>query len=533
MSTGPVAAVKAPTRGESLAVFVIALAASLPLTLHFGHLGFHFEDLSIPFDGGFRVALGQEPFVDFVAPIGPVLFLQQGLVFKLFGVSLEVFLLHAAVLGALSTWMVWGWMRRSDPWLAGVAAGVTLAWFYLPVSAPYIDTTAFFWVLVALAVAFPAGFETAPGSAPPWRLVLAGCCAGLAILTKQNIGVLGTAGLALLLVIHHWRLRAGVLFGVGATLPVALLMAYVASRGGWSAFVEYFWHVPLDSGRLKYIMPWAGRMVIKLWRPELINSDMSFMMGKAIRELMAYGIVLWMGWRWLRNHSLGDRTGQRLACVLAAFLLLLQQWSFNTSNNDEVLYWPFLGLVLASICRGLWGDSSAERASLRRFMAAAGVLTMAVGIGLAASRVAHSQFPERLTHRMEHPRLEGLRLTPQEGHDLEALLTFIDRSVGPHDGLFVLGHTTLIYGASGLEPPQPLLWFRAGVSYAESDSASTDLMIVKSLEDHKVEWIVLDPVGADELLEDFPGVARLLEERFRPHVDLGGYRVHRRLGAHG
>lgn len=514
-----------PSPTERWLVPLAALVLSALLIVPAGRLGFHFEDLSIPFDGGYRIALGQEPFVDFVAPIGPVLFLQQGLLFLLFGVGHGTYLLHAVLLGALATWVVWWMTRRWGRGPALVASLGTLAWFYLPPAAPYIDTTAFFWSLMALAALWPLLLTVPPGAGegwsalPPGRLVLAGCCAGLAFLTKQNIGGLAIAGLGLLLLLIARRLRPVVVFGLASVVPLALLSGYVAWRGGWDLYFEYFWQVPLESGRLKYIVPWAGRMVLKLLRPEAVNSTFAFMAGKALRELAVYGLCALLGWRSWRALP-----RDRPPLWIAAFLLLLQQWSFNTSNNDEVLYWPFAGLILAVVMRHLWPGA---RPAL---VAALTVLVVAGGLGVGYARVVHSLKPSALGPTLDHPRLAGLRLYPREGRELMALLAALDQRVPPGESVFVLGHGTLIYGAADREPPQPLLWFRAGVSYSADDNRSTETLIVDALEAHDVRWIVLDPIGSQELLTDFPGIAHLVDEHFREvELELGGYRLLQRI----
>lgn len=511
-----------PSHAERWSVLLAALLLNALLIVSAGRLGFHFEDLSIPFDGGYRIALGQEPFVDFVAPIGPVLFLQQGLLFALFGVSHGTYLLHAVLLGTLATWVVWWMCRRWGRVPALVGAGGTLAWFYLPPAAPYIDTTAFFWTLVALAMLWPSLLKTGEDGdtgPPPGLLVLAGLCAGLAFLTKQNIGGLAIAGLGLLLLLVHRQLRPPILFGLATAVPLALLSGYAAMRGGWDLYLEYFWQVPLESGRLKYIIPWGGRMVIKLLRPEAVNSTYAFMAGKALRELVVYGLCALLAWRAWRATP-----RRRPPLLVAAFLLLVQQWSYNTSNNDEVLYWPFAGLVVVLVLRAFWP------AARPMILTAATLLLVAGGVTVGFGRTVHSLKPSNLGPALEQPRLSGLRLYPREGQELATLLEALDQRVPAEEGVFVLGHSTLIYGAADRPPPQPLLWFRAGVSYSADDSSATDALIVRSLERQNVRWIVLDPVGSDELLLDFPGIARLAEERFREvELELGSYRLLRRV----
>ena len=269
MSTEP----DRPSLGVRVGWVLLALAVSLPAIHHFGRLGFHHEDLSIPFDGGYRIVLGQLPFVDFQAPIGPVLFLQQALFFALFGVGLSAFLTHAAVLNAAASYTAWRLLHPLGEGTAVLGGVVTLAWFYLPPSAPYIDTTAFFWLLIALA-AVASSRRALEDSYTGLLTGAAGLAAGLAFLTKQNIGGLGIAGLALLLFLHGRRRWQSPLFLLAASTPLVLLTAWASTTGAWEAYMDSFWRVPLESGRLKYILPFALRGVVKLLRPHEVAVEL-------------------------------------------------------------------------------------------------------------------------------------------------------------------------------------------------------------------------------------------------------------------
>ena len=515
MSTEP----NRPSLGVRIGWVFLALAVSLPAIHHFGRLGFHHEDLSIPFDGGYRIVLGQLPFVDFQAPIGPVLFLQQALFFALFGVGLSAFLTHAAVLNAAASYTSW---RLLHPLLgagpAVLGGMVTLAWFYLPPSAPYIDTTAFFWLLIALA-AVASSRRALDDSRMGLLTGAAGLAAGLAFLTKQNIGGLGIAGLALLLFLHGRRRWQPALLLLAASTPLVLLTAWASATGAWEAYMDSFWRVPLESGRLKYILPFALRAVVKLLRPEMVNSSFAELLGPALRETMVYGLCAVLALRWWRER--GEE--RRFLLAMTTMLLLVQQWSFNTSNNDEPLYWPFLGVLVAL---GVHLLGLGRRPAV---LALTGLIAAGAGIGLAAGRSIHAVKPAALTHTLEEGPFAGLRLHEVEGQALDSLLRFAEAEIPERSRLLILGHATFLYAATGHEPPQPLLWFRAGVSYSEQDPSTVDDSLVRLLERRGIDWVVLDIVGREELLVDFPGVARYLEQRFQPAASPGaGFEILKR-----
>jgi len=520
-------------------VFAVSLLASVPAILHLGRLGFHFEDLSIPFDGGYRILLGERPFADFSAPVGPVLFLQQALFFRLFGVGLDAYLVHAAVLNAVAASAVWLLLRRFDRTAAVAGAAVTACWFYLVPAAPYIDTTAFFWTLLAVvAVAGAAGERDGAGAG--WWAAGAGVCAGTAFLVKQNVGGLAVAGVALLVFLDAlrdgsggWRVegrtpvRRLLPVVAGAALPLLFLALYAAVTGSWGSFVHDFFAVPLGSGRLRYLAPWAARMAVKAVRPELVNSGFAEMAGPAVRELLVYAGVAALGAGWLRARE----RERRLLLATAAFLLLLQQWSFNTSNNNEVLYWPFAGLLLGLLA------VLARRSALPRRLADAGVVAAAVAVALlglhfGAERTAHDLRVGGLSYEVEHPRLAGLRMPEPAGPRLDALLAFLEREVPAGEPIAVFGETTVIHGAVGRPPGQPLLWFRAGVSYPADDATATGERILRALDERRVAWVVVDDYGAAQLSDPLAALAGALAERYEVvGAGITGFRVLRRATA--
>ena len=68
------------------------------------------------------------------------------------------------------------------------------------------------------------------------------------------------------------------------------------------------------------------------------------------------------------------------------------------------------------------------------------------------------------------------------------------------------------------------------MSYSADHPEATDDRIVQALARNDVRWIVLDQAGTEELLADFPGLARYLRGRFREaDVEFGTYRVFQRI----
>src|SRR5215510_14031112 len=89
----------------------LLFAIGLVVNLIFGRRGFFPLDQSIVFDGGWRIASGQVPFRDFVAPSGHIPSLIQAAFFKTFGVTWFAYCLHASILNGLFAVIVYALLR--------------------------------------------------------------------------------------------------------------------------------------------------------------------------------------------------------------------------------------------------------------------------------------------------------------------------------------------------------------------------------------------------------------------------------------
>ena len=181
------------------------VAGEIAGTYYLGMRGVDTFDMAIVADGGYRIWSGQVPYRDFHIPMGPIVFyLQAAFCGLLGGFSWEAGVLHAAVVGAFATLVIYGIVRAylSPVGALGFAAFGALT-FYMPLAVAWHDQTAYFGTLLALGV-FALADRASWGGVTRWRCLLAGVqgvLLTLAIFSKQNIGMV-----SLLLLMPLWLL---------------------------------------------------------------------------------------------------------------------------------------------------------------------------------------------------------------------------------------------------------------------------------------------------------------------------------------
>lgn len=172
-----------------IAITCFALAFSYKA----GERGFFPLDQSIVFDGSYRVLTGQIPYRDFVIPTGPIVYWLQAVVFWIGGVNYGSYLAGAALINALATVLSWILVEQLFPryfWLRIGASLTTAIWFYPPFGTPYIEQTAFFFLLLGITSTIWGMYQCADHRIGKALCFLtAGCCTVLAFLSKQNCGI--------------------------------------------------------------------------------------------------------------------------------------------------------------------------------------------------------------------------------------------------------------------------------------------------------------------------------------------------------
>ena len=482
-------------------LILVAILTSL-LIRRVGHVGIQFEDLSIAFDGGFRILNGQLPFVDFMSPFGPVLYLQQALFFALFGVCYQTFLLHAIVINLAALIITYLIFRPIDRATALFAAALTGFWFYPPVGAPYVDNTCIFWALGSLFFVFLADRRSRE---TPW-LLLSGFAAGLAILTKQNLGGLAALGILAFILIEKRQWRSSVSFLLGMLIPLGMFTLYLLANRAMSDFWHYAVLVHTESGRLWGSLP---QLLNYLWN---LSGPENQLPVDHLAWLAEAGLLFIILLLLSRAYETKNNDRRRLA-LLAAILVPGHYLFARMSFNDWPIYLSFLGLTAGCLTYTIATAGWRSIAQLTLLP-----LLIVLGYHISVTRVVHGLPPANMTYAMQASRLEGVRVEPEIGEDLDGLLQYLDREVAEDEQVFFFGNRMLIHGVLDRPSPQPLMWFREGVTYSEVDASRSDQHLLQTLMEGDIEWIVIEDVA---YLQAFPDTLDFIEHHYEQVHEVG------------
>lgn len=143
----------------------------------------YFRDYSITFEGAYRLFLGQVPYRDFGTPVGPVSFVIPAIFFHLFESNWTVFLLSQQFQNACLLILIYAILCKigTRPFIKR-AALFSFSFFYLLLlTHPWYNSTSLLILLTATLCALSSDRSS---------VLAAGLLSGLAVLTKQDFGLL-------------------------------------------------------------------------------------------------------------------------------------------------------------------------------------------------------------------------------------------------------------------------------------------------------------------------------------------------------
>ena len=83
--------------------FIILILFSILINQYYGNKGVFPVDSFSHFDTGFRILLGEHPFKNYWIISGPLVDYIQAIFFYFFGVSWQIYILHASIFNAVLT----------------------------------------------------------------------------------------------------------------------------------------------------------------------------------------------------------------------------------------------------------------------------------------------------------------------------------------------------------------------------------------------------------------------------------------------
>lgn len=507
--------------------------------------GIYFYDVSIVYDGAWRVLQGQRPYQDFAMSHAPLAYYILAGAFQLFGVSYATFVGLASffnMIGALATMRIAGRLAPGTEFWAGL---MTAVWYQAMPGFVQVEQVAFFFNFLCFWMLVEAG---ASGTARANGLrALGGVCLVAAFLSKQNGGVffIPVAAACLLLPAYaSWRQRwmaAGAFVG-GALVLAGAFGAYLFLAADPARFWHHVIAVPSRFG--------GGRIGFSL-TPKVLLAN--FILGiNAIFAVRTASRVAFVALALVAVRAYQRPEARRLLPlpVIGSLVgLLIFHYCFVSSMlNEQENGLPFLGLEVAlsvglfrwtvPLLEGVGEDLFQQRKWLVvPFLAVFGMLIY-IGATVAWGRSVN-QFPENatFTERVELPQARfvqwgepsSLGGSPTDGRvsrqEFEGLVRYLEAK---DQNLFVFPASTILYGFLKKPSPAPWLYFLEGHSFASEDLPRLDGETVSNLQRHNVcVWVkeTASWLGEHEEYYKLPRTKAWLEGNFGLVRRFGPYEV--------
>jgi hypothetical protein len=415
-----------------IAIWLALLAGTSWFLCDLGQKTFDFFDMSAFMDAGYRVYMGQSPYVDFFYNAGPVHLYLHALFFTLFGFTKTAVLAHLCTVNAVVVTAAYVLGRRdlSRPVAAGLTLLVCLSHYGL-IAHPWYDQNAGAFLVLALLL-FELTFPRATGW---WRLPAGFLCGALVVLsffTKSNVGAAGMVIFFIGFVLTSYSSRDWVpllsyVLGMLATVLVVMGTLESPQDFYFQTFVAY-----RPTNRLKnwkwLVGTWINHQCII---PTLLLVAVAGLGGRAFlrRNLLqihfAAGFLLisvftaWTG-SMMNNSAL-------LGMVLLYLFILAARLPAAAPRTPEWrIAWTLRGLnwLAALVLCFIWYD---QRGSAWHWRA--------------------SNLDAQYT--LQAPGFEGWKCNEAIVKGLDEAVVYINEHVPQQETLFVFPDATIVYGLTG------------------------------------------------------------------------------------
>ena len=416
--------------------FLLILAVSTFANWRNAFVTYDFFDMSAFMDAGYRVLIGQEPYVDFFYTAGPIHLYLHALFFRLFGFNQWAVLAHLLFVNtafvAMAHLIARKYLAVAESLLATAVSSIC---FYAFIAHPWYDQNAHVWLCAGLlAVEYLAVKSTRPRGL--LAAFLCGLAAAFAFFTKANIGLACAALFGLVFLVSSspakalFTCAAGALVGSAAVLltlsdPAALFYNNFLAYNTASRFTNFvfLW-------KILYRMPYVYLAAVLL-------------------------IITFLGGR-------GFLRAERHLFAVTAGLLFA---SFFTCFTGSMLMYaniPLVGLeilYLMVLCRRLAEQNT--RTDRVRIIATVRVLFLCFSyISLFSYLLRVGQYPEtwmwrrsnmESNYEMQNGPFRGWRCSARIGPGVDQAVDFINRNVPREESLLIFPDCTVIYGLTGRE----------------------------------------------------------------------------------
>lgn len=491
--------------------FALILSASTFLVVKNAFLTYDFFDMSAFMDAGYRVFIGQVPYVDFYYIAGPLHLYLHALSYHLLGfnrwaVLAQVILVNSVVLVALQL-LARRHLATAEGLLVTAVSGVC---FYGFMAHPWYDQNAHAWLVLGLAALelLPAPDRRGGWMAP----VLAGAAVAFAFFTKANIGLAAGALFAAMLVVSSRPVWSLALAAIGGVVGTTLVLGTLADP---MALIENNFFGYNAAKRLQDILLFL-RIFTEL--PYTYMAAVLVLLGAAGgREFV--------------------RAERRLFAACAG-LLFASFWAVLSGSLRIYSNVPLVGLdllYLLAVCRRL--AAFPVPVSRRPVVVTGRVLVFVLAYLALFSYITRAgQYPTAWMWRysnlesnyaLQNDPLKGWLTSRRIGPGVDGAVAYIQSHVPRDESLFVFPNCTVIYGLTGRDSYRgaPFIFH---IGYAPG-GYQYDAFRERFLGEPP-DWILLDLqrevewAFAAEMLE-WLALDDFVKERYEPVADFGELRL--------
>lgn len=417
------------------AICVIGLAFFV--IFRWGRIGFGFYDMSFFIDTAYRILHGQKMYTDIgLMSHGPATYYLQALFFKIFGVSLQSCLAHAAFMNALSAGILYFYFWKRLPPLWTMVLGVFSAiWFYAMVAWPWVERISYLAGLIAFLLWDQLG-ENEEGVFK--KIFLIGALAALPLWDKQNIAFALAAANGLVCLVFAFRqssIRPLIWFCLGYLVVAGGLFLFFWINGWEPSIYEYF-------QRSASLSRFSNLLILPsslLYWPFLICT------GMAIFALQVF--------------FKDDDPQNQWKGLLVAALLLLQIFNAPLSSAHNIN-----DLALLPLAFGLFLSIKRKAVSLGRqpLVIAAVVFFLFFGYHTAKQRDLWTfAFPNPQLGAMKHPFFKNWQVQQPQGKEVDEALLWLDGQLKKDETFWVFPSMVFMYAALDRVSNSPYLSWEA------------------------------------------------------------------------
>lgn len=446
-------------------------------------------DVGVLVDRSWRIVNGQVPGKDFYCPTTPFTYLAQAFLFKMLSPSVLWSKIYLAL--QMSAMLLLGGIFYKKVLNCGfisfaIALPMTAVWLPgVTIMIPWYDVDATFFSFITLLALGAAHSDFSRRGA---FMAVAGVCAGLSFMSKQNVGGACWVAAGVYILAMPTGLKGKVkdclLFGLGVALIVAAFAAYFIRHHAFHEAWDWMFHRAMQrhgEGNL------LQSMLESTWNA-LTGPRNHFI--KFLLPFYLWGI--WASWK-KRERLSNDRLFfcAALYCLAAMWLGMSQEGGVRYSNQQA-----YLGPLSIILIQSVLGDFQWR---LQDFYKNGYIFILAPALGLmlfwgASMRWRQPYKAGDISWTVRDSRIEGAYFRKQDYDYVKGLIDF-EKTIPKNERVFLMPDPLFFYFATDRISPVPMTHFLvSGWELNEEEQR----LLPDILERADVRWVI---VGKEEYFD--------------------------------